>query len=138
LIGDAAHCCHPVGGQGINLGIRDAAALCETIAQAQHEDFATLPVLRRYERWRIWENLLVLGLTDTLTRLFSNQILPIVLLRRISLWILEDVQPVKSLVLCLMQGLTGRAPRIPRQSEHVEIVRETVNVAVRRTVTTTN
>ena len=138
LIGDAAHCCHPVGGQGINLGIRDAAALCETIAQAQHEDFATLPVLRRYERWRIWENLLVLGLTDTLTRLFSNQILPIVLLRRISLWILEDVQPVKSLVLCLMQGLTGRAPRIPRRSEHVEIVRETVNVAVRRTVTTTN
>ncbi len=137
LIGDAAHCCHPVGGQGINLGIRDAAALCETIAHAhaQHEDFAMLPVLRRYERWRIWENLLVLGLTDTLTRLFSNQILPIVFLRRISLWILEDVQPVKSLVLRLMQGLTGRAPHIPRRSEEpIEIVRETAHVSVRRAV----
>ena len=136
LIGDAAHCCHPVGGQGINLGIRDAAALCETIAQAQaqHEDFATLPVLRRYERWRIWENLLVLGLTDTLTRLFSNQILPIIFFRRISLWILEDVQPVKSLVLRLMQGLTGRAPRIPRRSEQPQMVRETAHVAIRRTV----
>ena len=136
LIGDAAHCCHPVGGQGINLGIRDAAALCETIAQAQaqQEDFATLTVLRRYERWRIWENLLVLGLTDTLTRLFSNQILPIIFLRRMSLWILEDVQPVKSLVLRLMQGLTGRAPRIPRRSEQLEIVRETAHVAIRRTV----
>lgn len=136
LIGDAAHCCHPVGGQGINLGIRDAAALCETVAQAvnQQEDFAMLPVLRRYERWRIWENLLVLGLTDTLTRLFSNQILPIVFLRRISLWILEDVQPVKSLVLRLMQGLTGRAPRIPRRSEPIEVVRETAHVAIRGTV----
>ena len=136
LIGDAAHCCHPVGGQGINLGIRDAAALCETIAQAQaqHEDFAALPVLRRYERWRIWENLLVLGLTDTLTRLFSNQILPIVFLRRISLWILEDIQPVKSLVLRLMQGLTGRAPRIPQRSEQPETARETAHVAIRRTV----
>ena len=136
LVGDAAHCCHPVGGQGINLGIRDAAALCETVAQAhsQQEDFASLPVLRRYERWRIWENLLVLGLTDTLTRLFSNQILPIVFLRRTSLWILEDVQPVKSLVLRLMQGLTGRPPRIPRRSEPIEIVRETAHVAVRRTV----
>lgn len=115
LIGDAAHCCHPVGGQGINLGIRDAAALCETIDRAiqNAEDFASLKTLKRYERWRMIENLWVLGLTDTLTRLFSNQILPIMLLRRASLWILEDIQPVKSRVLRLMQGLTGQAPHIP-------------------------
>jgi 2-octaprenyl-6-methoxyphenol hydroxylase len=123
LIGDAAHCCHPVGGQGINLGIRDAAALCETIDRSiqqsiqqqgkPSQEFASLKTLKRYERWRMGENLVVLGLTDILTRLFSNQILPIMILRRISLWILEDIQPIKSFVLRLMQGLTGTAPRIP-------------------------
>jgi 2-octaprenyl-6-methoxyphenol hydroxylase len=136
LIGDAAHCCHPVGGQGINLGIRDAAALCETIDRAVQtgEDFASLRVLKRYERWRMGENLLVLALTDTLTRLFSNEIWPILFVRRIFLWFLEDIGPVKSLVLRLMQGLTGRAPRIPSRTEDPEYVRETANVVIRRTV----
>ncbi len=136
LIGDAAHCCHPVGGQGINLGIRDAAALCETIDRAVQdgEDFASLRVLKRYERWRMGENLLVLALTDTLTRLFSNEIWPILFVRRIFLWFLEDIGPVKSWVLRLMQGLTGRAPRIPSRTQDLEHVRETANVVIRRTV----
>jgi hypothetical protein len=58
------------------------------------------------------ENLFVLGLTDTLTRLFSNKIWPIVLIRRCSLWICNDISPIRSLVLRHMQGLTGKAPRI--------------------------
>ncbi len=143
LIGDAAHCCHPVGGQGINLGIRDAAALCETIDRSIQqaiqqgkpvEEFASVKTLKRYERWRMGENLVVLGLTDSLTRLFSNRILPIMLLRRIFLWILEDIQPVKSGVLRLMQGLTGQSPRIPCRITEPENVREIANVAIRRTV----
>ena len=130
LIGDAAHCCHPVGGQGINLGIRDAAALVNVMqnALARDEDFATLSVLKQYERWRMWENLIVLGLTDTLTRVFSNKIYPIVLIRRCSLWILQDISPIRSLVLKHMQGLTGKAPRI------VAITKENAHVDVRRTV----
>lgn len=114
LIGDAAHCCHPVGGQGMNLGVRDAAALAEVIRTAHHrgEDFASLKVLKRYERWRMVENVIVLAFTDCLDRLFSNRILPIVGLRRLGLWILGNIQPIKTQILRLMLGLTGRAPQI--------------------------
>ena len=54
LIGDAAHCCHPVGGQGLNLGIRDAASLAQILqtADRQGQDIGSLKVLKRYERWR--------------------------------------------------------------------------------------
>ncbi len=114
LIGDAAHCCHPVGGQGINLGIRDAAALAEVIATAlaQGEDVAQVAVLQRYERWRMWENLLMLAFTDVLDRTFSNQILPIVWVRRLGLWAMVHMPPIKSLAIRLMLGMIGRVPQI--------------------------
>ncbi|NJN49643.1 MAG: FAD-dependent hydroxylase [Alkalinema sp. RL_2_19] len=114
LIGDAAHCCHPVGGQGINLGIRDAAALAEVITTAleRDEDFAALPVLKRYQRWRMWENLVMLGFTDILDRTFSNTILPIVWVRRWGLWAMEHVPPLKSFAIKLMLGMIGRVPKI--------------------------
>ena len=118
LIGDAAHCCHPVGGQGVNLGIRDAAALAQ-ILQAAHQkgqDIGALAVLRPYERWRKLENLLVLGFTDVLNRLFSNNILPLVVLRRLGLWALRSLHPVKRIALGLMTGLSGRAPAIARRA----------------------
>ncbi len=117
LIGDAAHCCHPVGGQGINMGIRDAAALAQVlqIAHQQGEDIASLNVLKRYERWRKWENLIILGFTDILDRTFSNNVFPIVLVRRLGLRVLQTVLPVKSFALRLMTGLTGRAPRLAQR-----------------------
>jgi 2-octaprenyl-6-methoxyphenol hydroxylase len=110
LIGDAAHCCHPVGGQGINLGFRDAAALAQvlTIANQRGEDIGQLQVLQRYDRWRKLENLVILGFTDLLNRAFSNQFKPIVLLRRLGLHIMQLVPPVKRLALYLMIGLLGR------------------------------
>jgi 2-octaprenyl-6-methoxyphenol hydroxylase len=135
LIGDAAHCCHPVGGQGINLGIRDAAALVNVMQKTigHHADIGSLPVLKQYEQWRMWENLLVLGLTDTLTRVFSNKVLPIVILRRMSLWVLQHVAPIRSLVLRLMQGLTGRSPRITQNGSAA--IQETNDyAALRRTM----
>jgi 2-octaprenyl-6-methoxyphenol hydroxylase len=114
LIGDAAHCCHPVGGQGINLGIRDAAALAEVIqtALAQGEDVAAVAVLKRYERWRMWENLVMLAFTDVLDRTFSNQIAPIILVRRLGLWLMAHVPPLRSLAIRLMLGMIGRVPQI--------------------------
>ena len=117
LIGDAAHCCHPVGGQGINMGIRDAAALAQVLQAAyqQGEDIASLKVLKRYERWRKWENLIILGFTDLLDRTFSNNILAIVFLRRSGLRVLQTVLPVKSLALKLMTGLTGRVPKLAQR-----------------------
>jgi 2-octaprenyl-6-methoxyphenol hydroxylase len=127
LIGDAAHCCHPVGGQGINLGIRDAAALVEVVlaAQAQGEDFASLRVLRRYQGWRQWENLMVLAFTDVLTRLFSNQIWPLVQVRRLGLWGLNHVPLVKPLALRLMLGLTGRVPQLAQSAISTEFAQLT-------------
>lgn len=114
LIGDAAHCCHPVGGQGLNLGIRDAAAIAQVLQEAhqQGEDIGALATLQHYERWRKFENLTILGFTDFLDRLFSNNWLPLVALRRLGLWLLQNVQPLKVLALRLMTGLLGRIPPI--------------------------
>lgn len=114
LIGDAAHCCHPVGGQGVNLGIRDAAALAQVLTAAHHrgEDIGDVRVLKRYERWRKFENLVILAFTDLLDRVFSNHWLPIVGLRRLGLWSLRTIRPLKRFALRLMTGLTGRAPDI--------------------------
>ena len=117
LVGDAAHCCHPVGGQGVNLGIRDAAALAETlkIAHQQGQDVGQLKTLRQYERWRKLENWKILAFTDFLDRLFSNTILPIVVLRRAGLWVLQNIHPVKQLALRLMVGFSDRAPKLAQR-----------------------
>jgi len=116
LIGDAAHCCHPVGGQGVNLGIRDAAALAEVLKTAyqQGKDIGDLKTLRKYERWRKLENWKILAFTDFLDRLFSNSILPIVLLRRVGLWMLQNLYPVKQVALRLMVGLSDRTPNLAK------------------------
>ncbi|MBD0263889.1 MAG: FAD-dependent hydroxylase, partial [Tolypothrix sp. Co-bin9] len=78
LIGDAAHNCHPVGGQGLNLGIRDAAALAQILqeAKATGKDIGDIRILKRYQSWRQRENLTILGFTDLLDRVFSNNFLP--------------------------------------------------------------
>jgi 2-octaprenyl-6-methoxyphenol hydroxylase len=114
LVGDAAHSCHPVGGQGLNMGIRDAAALAEVLVAAHRrgQDLGSLTVLRRYERWRRLENWVILSFTDLLTRTFSNQIWPLVVLRRGGLWGLSHVAPLRRWVLRLMTGRWGRVPQL--------------------------
>ena len=114
LIGDAAHCCHPVGGQGLNMGIRDAASLAQILeaAHRQEKDIGTVKVLKRYEGWRKIENLAILGFTDLLDRLFSNSWLPIVALRRLGLLMMTYLKPLKIFALRLMTGLLGRKPSL--------------------------
>ncbi|MDJ0746094.1 MAG: FAD-dependent hydroxylase [Xenococcaceae cyanobacterium MO_167.B27] len=114
LVGDAAHCCHPVGGQGLNLGIRDAATLAQLLIEAHNkgEDIGALPVLNRYESWRKQENLAILGFTDFLDRFFSNNWLPVVIVRRLGLWLMANVKPMKMFALKLMTGLKGKTPKI--------------------------
>jgi 2-octaprenyl-6-methoxyphenol hydroxylase len=114
LIGDAAHCCHPVGGQGVNLGFRDAAALAEILTTAikARQDIGSEAVLRRYGRWRQAENLIILGFTDLLVRMFSNHFLPLVVVRRLGLEGMRWIAPLRQLALRLMTGLTGKAPAI--------------------------
>ncbi|MCU0516271.1 MAG: FAD-dependent hydroxylase [Oscillatoria sp. Prado101] len=117
LIGDAAHCCHPVGGQGLNLGIRDAAALAQVLGDAHRQglDIGSVPVLAGYERWRKLENLTILGFTDFLDRLFSNSWLPLVAIRRLGLWVLRNIGPVRVFALRLMTGMQGRTPQLAKR-----------------------
>lgn len=117
LVGDAAHCCHPVGGQGLNMGIRDAAALAQVVQSAynQGEDIGNLQVLKRYERWRKQENLTILGFTDLLDRMFSNNFLPVVIIRRLGLLMLKQIHPIKKYALQLMTGLRGRLPELAQK-----------------------
>lgn len=114
LVGDAAHCCHPVGGQGLNMGIRDAAALAQVLRQAQQqqEDVGNLQVLQRYERWRKRENIAILGFTDFLDRFFSTNFIPVVVIRRFGIWLLSFLNPLRYLALRLMTGLFGRFPKL--------------------------
>ena len=74
LIGDAGHAIHPLAGQGLNLGLKDAAALAETLVEARRlgEDIGTAPVLERYVRWRRFDNLAMAAITDAFDRLFAT------------------------------------------------------------------
>jgi 2-octaprenyl-6-methoxyphenol hydroxylase len=114
LIGDAAHNCHPVGGQGLNLGIRDAAALAQILqeAKATGQDIGDIRILKRYQSWRQRENLTILGFTDLLDRVFSNNFLPIVLVRRFGLLTMQRVPLLKRFALKLMIGMKGRTPKL--------------------------
>lgn len=116
LVGDAAHVVHPLAGQGVNLGLLDAATLAEVIldALAAGQDFAALRVLRRYERWRKGDNLMMMGLMDGFKRLFGAQWLPTRLLRNIGLNLTDAAGPLKNQIICRAMGLTGDLPRLAR------------------------
>lgn len=114
LVGDAAHSTHPVGGQGVNLGMRDVAVLAQVLveAQAKGEDIGSLDVLHRYERWRKGNNWAVLFATDLANRLFSNRILPLQWLRRLGLIGLRFVPPIKRWLMLQAMGLGGRRAQL--------------------------
>jgi 2-octaprenyl-6-methoxyphenol hydroxylase len=116
LIGDAAHCCHPVAGQGMNLGIRDAAALAEILVAAHQagEDIGSKVVLQKYANWRKPENWVILAFTDFLDRMFSTSLLPIVIIRRCGLFLLDRIPGFKYLALRLMTGLAGKIPQVAK------------------------
>ena len=114
LVGDAAHSTHPVGGQGVNLGMRDVAVLAQVLveARANGEDIGSLEVLRRYERWRKGNNWAVLFATDLANRLFSNRIWPLQWLRRLGLIGLRFVPPLKRWLMVQAMGLGGRRAQL--------------------------
>jgi 2-octaprenyl-6-methoxyphenol hydroxylase len=116
LIGNAAHTVHPVAGQGFNLGLRDVAALVETLIAAARadEDVGSMAVLDRYADWRRRDTRVTEIFTDSLIRIFSNRSLPWAVARGAGLVAVDLMLPVKRRLLRITSGLAGRLPRLAR------------------------
>jgi len=116
LIGDAAHGMHPVAGQGMNMGLRDVAALAEVLVEAHRLgiDLGNAAVLERYARWRRFDNLLMLGLTDVMVRLFSNANTPLALARDIGMATVNRLPGLKRFFMRHAMGLVGELPKLMR------------------------
>lgn len=116
LAGDAAHGIHPIAGQGLNLGFKDAAALAETIVEADRlgQDIGALDVLQRYERWRRFDTVQMGVTTDVLNRLFSNDFGPLRALRDVGLGLVDRMPRMKQFFIRQASGLTGETPRLLR------------------------
>ena len=114
LVGDAAHGIHPIAGQGLNLGLRDAAALVEVIADGMRLglDPGDAQVLARYERWRASDGLMVAAATDGLTRLFGIPGRGASLIRRIGMAGVQRLPLLKTWFMDEARGVSGTLPRL--------------------------
>ena len=112
LVGDAAHVVHPLAGQGLNLGLMDAAALCECLAPLrQDRTWPQQRALRRYERWRKSEALRLTLATDGLQQLFSRDERAIRTLRGFGMRVIDAMPPLTRWFSEQAMGLSGDVPR---------------------------
>ncbi len=116
LVGEAAHVIHPIAGQGLNIGIRDVAALAELIVYRRRLglDIGDDALLENYQRWRRADALLLAAVTDSLNRLFSNTIAPLRLARDVGLAIVHRMPPMKRVLMQHAMGLLGDRPRLAK------------------------
>jgi 2-octaprenyl-6-methoxyphenol hydroxylase len=114
LAGDCAHGIHPIAGQGLNLGLKDAAALAETLLDAARlgRDLGALDTLKRYERWRRFDAFALAASTDALNRLFSNDIAPLRQLRDLGLGLVDAIGPARRFLMRHAGGDIGKLPRL--------------------------
>jgi 2-octaprenyl-6-methoxyphenol hydroxylase len=116
LIGDAGHVVHPLAGQGLNLGLKDVAALAETLVDAMRLglDHGAADILAQYQRWRRFDTALMAAVTDNLNRLFSNDVAPVRALRDIGLGLVDRMPPIKDALIARAAGLEADGPRLSR------------------------
>jgi len=116
LVGDAAHVIHPIAGQGLNMGLKDVAALAEVIVDAVRLglDPGSLAVLERYQRWRRFDTVAMGITTDGLNRLFSNQSDLLRLVRDVGLGLVNRLPALKQLFIREAAGLIGEVPKLLR------------------------
>ena len=116
LAGDAAHAIHPIAGQGLNMGLRDVAALAEVIVEARRIglDIGSIDVLERYESWRRFDTLEMAATTDLLNRLFSNDLAPVRLARTVGLGLVDRLPGVKRMFMRQAAGFDPNEPRLLR------------------------
>src|SRR6185295_4262103 len=116
LVGDAAHVIHPIAGQGLNMGLRDAAALAEAIVDAARLglDVGGADVLERYQRWRRFDTMAMGVATDGLNRLFSNESDVLRLMRDVGLGLVDQMPALKTFFIREAAGVTGEVPKLLR------------------------
>lgn len=116
LLGDAGHAIHPLAGQGLNLGLKDAAALAEVLVEARRlgEDIGALSVLQRYDRWRRFDNLAMSAMTDGFDRLFATDNPLIRLVRDAGMAAVNVTGPARRFFMQEAGGAVGDLPRLLR------------------------
>jgi 2-octaprenyl-6-methoxyphenol hydroxylase len=116
LVGDAAHVIHPIAGQGLNMGLKDVAALAEVVVDAARlgTDFGAADVLEHYQRWRRFDTMAMGVATNVLNGMFSNDIAPLRAVRDIGLGLVDRMPPLKGAFIRQAAGLTGEVPRLLR------------------------
>jgi 2-octaprenyl-6-methoxyphenol hydroxylase len=114
LVGDAAHGVHPIAGQGLNLALRDAAALAEVVTDAARLglDIADAGALEKYERWRRFDSSTSATVFDGLNRLFSNDSMLLRTARAAGLGVVDRLPWLKSMLVTEAAGQSGELPRL--------------------------
>jgi 2-octaprenyl-6-methoxyphenol hydroxylase len=116
LVGDAAHVIHPIAGQGLNMGLKDVAALAEVVVDAARLglDPGSASVLERYQRWRRFDTMTMGFATDGLNRLFSNRSDLLRIVRDVGLGLVDRAPGLKRLFIREAAGLVGDVPKLLR------------------------
>ena len=114
LVGDAAHLIHPIAGQGLNMGLKDVAALAEVVVDAARLgiDLGQVDVLERYQRWRRFDTMAMGVATNSLNFLFSNESTLLRTVRDVGLGVVDRLPPLKSMFIRQAAGLSGEVPRL--------------------------
>jgi 2-octaprenyl-6-methoxyphenol hydroxylase len=116
LVGDAAHGIHPIAGQGLNLGFRDAAALAQVLVEGARlgMDLGDAQLLSRYERWRSLDTLTVAATTDALTRIYGIPGRTASAVRRFGMGLVQKIGPLRDQLMAEARGETGDLPLLLR------------------------